>query len=136
MDRFFDPRQLDNNNNNARLILFRQESNCVTTGSGFLRSRRSLPVCDDANASILSSVHPVLAAVCEVHNSMGKAVQMFCSGDWDHKRVPQGTENLDWLLDAAPSHLPTRPPRCFTGESSYLSSCCLPWLDHPWCQHS
>uniref|UniRef100_A0A674P6W2 Long-chain-fatty-acid--CoA ligase n=1 Tax=Takifugu rubripes TaxID=31033 RepID=A0A674P6W2_TAKRU len=45
-------------------------------------------------------------AVCEVHNSMGKAVQMFCSGDWDHKRVPQGTENLDSLLDAAPSHLP------------------------------
>lgn len=46
---------------------------------------------------------------------MGKAVQMFCSGDWDSRRVPQGTENLDLLLDAAPSHLPTRPQRCFTG---------------------
>lgn len=51
---------------------------------------------------------------------MGKAVQMFCSGDWDHKRVPQGTENLDSLLDAAPSHLPTRPQRCFTGENPSL----------------
>lgn len=52
---------------------------------------------------------------------MGKAVQMFCSGDWDHKRVPQGTENLDSLLDASPSHLPMRPQRCFTGESSDLT---------------
>lgn len=62
---------------------------------------------------------------------MGKAVQMFCSGDWDHKRVPQGTENLDSLLDAAPSHLPMRPQRCFTGENSYLSSCYLRWLIIP-----
>lgn len=51
---------------------------------------------------------------------MGKAVQMFCSGAWDHKRVPQGTENLDLLLDAAPSHLPVRPQRCFTGENPDL----------------
>lgn len=48
---------------------------------------------------------------------MGKAVQMFCSGDWDPKRAPQGTENLDSLLDAAASHLPRPPQRCFTGES-------------------
>uniref|UniRef100_A0A8C4ILW5 Long-chain-fatty-acid--CoA ligase n=1 Tax=Dicentrarchus labrax TaxID=13489 RepID=A0A8C4ILW5_DICLA len=47
-------------------------------------------------------------AMCEVHNSMGKAVQMFCCGDWDAKRVPQGTECLEPLLDAAPSHLPNR----------------------------
>lgn len=48
---------------------------------------------------------------------MGKAVQMFCSGDWDPKRAPQGTENLDSLLDAAAPHLPRPPQRCFTGES-------------------
>lgn len=51
---------------------------------------------------------------------MGKAVQVFCSGDWDPKRVPQGTENLDSLLDGAPSHLPMRPQRCFTGENCGL----------------
>uniref|UniRef100_A0A673B3W8 Long-chain-fatty-acid--CoA ligase n=1 Tax=Sphaeramia orbicularis TaxID=375764 RepID=A0A673B3W8_9TELE len=47
-------------------------------------------------------------AVSEVHTSMRKAVQMFCSGDWDPKRVPQGTECLEPLLAAAPSHLPNR----------------------------
>lgn len=47
---------------------------------------------------------------------MGKAVQMFCSGDWDPRRVPEGSENLDSLLSAAPSHLPRPPRRCFTGE--------------------
>lgn len=60
---------------------------------------------------------------------MGKAVQMFCSGDWDPKRVPQGTENLDSLLDAAPSHLPRRPQRCFTGENCYLNKG-LPFVLH------
>uniref|UniRef100_A0A673B527 long-chain-fatty-acid--CoA ligase n=1 Tax=Sphaeramia orbicularis TaxID=375764 RepID=A0A673B527_9TELE len=50
-------------------------------------------------------------AVSEVHTSMRKAVQMFCSGDWDPKRVPQGTECLEPLLAAAPSHLPSRPQR-------------------------
>lgn len=53
---------------------------------------------------------------------MGKAVQMFCCGDWDPKRVPQGTECLEPLLDAAPSHLPSRPQRCFTGETATLDA--------------
>lgn len=47
---------------------------------------------------------------------MGRAVQVFCCGDWDAKRVPQGTECLEPLLDAAPSHQPRMPQRCFTGE--------------------
>uniref|UniRef100_A0A8C5G320 Arachidonate--CoA ligase n=1 Tax=Gouania willdenowi TaxID=441366 RepID=A0A8C5G320_GOUWI len=55
-------------------------------------------------------------AVSEVHSSMGKAVQMFCSGDWEPQRVPPGTECLDPLLVDAPSHLPRQPQRCFTGE--------------------
>ncbi|XP_034458037.1 long-chain fatty acid transport protein 4 isoform X2 [Hippoglossus hippoglossus] len=59
-------------------------------------------------------------AVCEVHSSMGKAVQTFCSGDWDPKRVPQGTECLEPLLAAAPSHLPSRPLRCFTDRLFYI----------------
>uniref|UniRef100_A0A3Q4HWY0 Arachidonate--CoA ligase n=1 Tax=Neolamprologus brichardi TaxID=32507 RepID=A0A3Q4HWY0_NEOBR len=48
-------------------------------------------------------------AMSEVHSSMGKAVQMFCSGDWDPKRVPQGTECLEPLVAGASSHLPPRP---------------------------
>lgn len=60
-------------------------------------------------------------AVSEIHSSTGKAVQMFCSGDWDPKRVPQGTECLEPLLAAAPSHLPRHPPRCFTGKHTMQS---------------
>lgn len=59
----------------------------------------------------------LLIAVSEVHSSMGKAVQMYCSGDWDPKRVPEGTECLEPLLAAASSHLPSQPPRSFTGEN-------------------
>uniref|UniRef100_A0A672J2P5 Arachidonate--CoA ligase n=1 Tax=Salarias fasciatus TaxID=181472 RepID=A0A672J2P5_SALFA len=59
-------------------------------------------------------------AVSEVHSSMGKAVQMLCSGDWDPKRVPQGTECLEPLLADAPSHLPRRPQRCFTDRLFYI----------------
>ena len=56
----------------------------------------------------------------EIHSSMGKSVQLFCSGDWDAKRVPQGTECLEPLLAAAPSHLPSRPQRCFTGKNTMV----------------
>ncbi|KAF3848942.1 hypothetical protein F7725_015439 [Dissostichus mawsoni] len=59
-------------------------------------------------------------AVSGVHSSMGKKVQMFCSGDWDPKRVPEGTECLEPLLDAAPTHLPSRPQRCFTDRLFYI----------------
>lgn len=63
-------------------------------------------------------LHPAPVAVGEVHTSMEKTVQMFCSGDLDPKRVPQGTECLEPLLAAAPSHLPSRPQRCFTGKNA------------------
>ncbi|MEQ2201699.1 hypothetical protein XENOCAPTIV_016666, partial [Xenoophorus captivus] len=53
-------------------------------------------------------------AVSEVHSSMRKAVLMFCSGDWDPKRVPQGTECLEPLVASASSRLPQRPQCCFT----------------------
>uniref|UniRef100_A0AAQ5ZF71 long-chain-fatty-acid--CoA ligase n=1 Tax=Amphiprion ocellaris TaxID=80972 RepID=A0AAQ5ZF71_AMPOC len=49
-------------------------------------------------------------AVSEVHSSMGKAVQMFCSGDWDPKRLPQGTECLETLR----STFFSRCVRCLT----------------------
>lgn len=55
---------------------------------------------------------------------------MFCSGDWDPKRVPPGSEDLDSLLDAAPSRLPRRPQRCFTGETPPAGSG-LPFAPHP-----
>ena len=47
---------------------------------------------------------------------MESTVQLFCSGDWDPQTVPQGTECLEPLLEAAKTHLPSRPDRCFTGE--------------------
>lgn len=85
---------------------------CCTTCS-------RLAICS-CEMNILECVFLSLVAVSEVHSSMGRAVQMFCSGDWDPKRVPQGTECLDTLLADAPSHLPSRPQRCFTGENDTL----------------
>uniref|UniRef100_A0A673X8F8 Arachidonate--CoA ligase n=1 Tax=Salmo trutta TaxID=8032 RepID=A0A673X8F8_SALTR len=49
-----------------------------------------------------------------------RGVQMLCSGDWDPKHVPVGTECLEPLLDAAPTHLPSRPDRCFTDRLFYI----------------
>lgn len=59
-------------------------------------------------------------AMSEVHSSMRKAVQMLCSGEWDPKRMPEGTECLETLLESAPSHLPRRPDRCFTDRLFYI----------------
>lgn len=56
--------------------------------------------------------------MCEVHGSMAKTVKLFCSGDWDPKRVPNGTEYLEPLLDTAPTHKPRAPQRGFTGEQA------------------
>uniref|UniRef100_A0A8C8HQV9 Arachidonate--CoA ligase n=1 Tax=Oncorhynchus tshawytscha TaxID=74940 RepID=A0A8C8HQV9_ONCTS len=62
-----------------------------------------------SNAKAVVFGSELTEAVCEVHSSMGKTVQMLCSGDWDPKCVPTGTECLEPLLDAAPTHLPIRP---------------------------
>uniref|UniRef100_A0AAZ3Q7T9 long-chain-fatty-acid--CoA ligase n=1 Tax=Oncorhynchus tshawytscha TaxID=74940 RepID=A0AAZ3Q7T9_ONCTS len=70
-----------------------------------------------SNAKAVVFGSELTKAMCEVHSSMGKTVQMLCSGDWDPKQVPVGTECLEPLLDAAPIHLPSRPDRCFTGQS-------------------
>ncbi|KAG7477307.1 hypothetical protein MATL_G00092960 [Megalops atlanticus] len=59
-------------------------------------------------------------AVCEVHNSLGKSVKMFCSGSWDPRRVPEGTEWLDPLLEATPTQQPSQPQRCFTDRLFYI----------------
>ncbi|XP_038845550.1 long-chain fatty acid transport protein 4-like [Salvelinus namaycush] len=73
-----------------------------------------------SNAKAVVFGSELTEAVCEVHSSMGKTVQMLCSGDWDPKRVPAGTECLEPLLDAAPTHLPIRPDRCFTDRLFYI----------------
>ncbi|XP_020340415.1 long-chain fatty acid transport protein 4 [Oncorhynchus kisutch] len=73
-----------------------------------------------SNAKAVVFGSELTEAVCEVHCSMGKTVQMLCSGDWDPKRVPTGTECLEPLLDAAPTHLPIRPDRCFTDRLFYI----------------
>uniref|UniRef100_A0A8C8HY75 Arachidonate--CoA ligase n=1 Tax=Oncorhynchus tshawytscha TaxID=74940 RepID=A0A8C8HY75_ONCTS len=73
-----------------------------------------------SNAKAVVFGSELTEAVCEVHSSMGKTVQMLCSGDWDPKCVPTGTECLEPLLDAAPTHLPIRPDRCFTDRLFYI----------------
>uniref|UniRef100_A0A4W5MJW8 Arachidonate--CoA ligase n=1 Tax=Hucho hucho TaxID=62062 RepID=A0A4W5MJW8_9TELE len=65
-----------------------------------------------SNAKAVVFGSELTEAMCEVHSSMQKTVQMLCSGDWDPKHVPVGTECLEPLLDAAPTHLPSRPDRC------------------------
>uniref|UniRef100_A0A6Q2XKX4 Arachidonate--CoA ligase n=1 Tax=Esox lucius TaxID=8010 RepID=A0A6Q2XKX4_ESOLU len=45
-----------------------------------------------SNAKAVVFGSELTEAVCEVHSSMGKTVQMLCSGDLDSKRVPVGTE--------------------------------------------
>uniref|UniRef100_A0A673WXZ1 Arachidonate--CoA ligase n=1 Tax=Salmo trutta TaxID=8032 RepID=A0A673WXZ1_SALTR len=62
-----------------------------------------------SNAKAVVFGSELTEAMCEIHSSMGKTVQMLCSGDWDPKHVPVGTECLEPLLDAAPTHLPSRP---------------------------
>lgn len=64
---------------------------------------------------------------------MGKAVQMFCLGDFDPTRVPRGTECLEPLLDNAPTHLPSRPQRCFTGKTAN-GVITGEWIKSLWCQ--
>ncbi|XP_064798154.1 long-chain fatty acid transport protein 4-like [Oncorhynchus masou masou] len=73
-----------------------------------------------SNAKAVVFGSELTKAMCEVHSSMGKTVQMLCSGDWDPKQVPVGTECLEPLLDAAPTHLPSRPDRCFTDRLFYI----------------
>lgn len=57
-----------------------------------------------------------VSALCEVHSSMGKTVKLFCSGEWDPKRVPEGTEHLEPLLEETPTNQPRQPDRSFTGK--------------------
>ncbi|KAL0965844.1 hypothetical protein UPYG_G00286490 [Umbra pygmaea] len=73
-----------------------------------------------SNAKAVVFGSELTEAVCEVHSSMGKTVQMLCSGDLDSKSVPVGTECLEPLLAACPSHLPSRPDRCFTDRLFYI----------------
>uniref|UniRef100_A0A6Q2Z7Q3 long-chain-fatty-acid--CoA ligase n=1 Tax=Esox lucius TaxID=8010 RepID=A0A6Q2Z7Q3_ESOLU len=78
-----------------------------------------------SNAKAVVFGSELTEAVCEVHSSMGKTVQMLCSGDLDSKRVPVGTESLEPLLDASPCHLPSRPDRCFTGNIVGVGQCLI-----------
>ncbi|KPP64174.1 Long-chain fatty acid transport protein 4-like [Scleropages formosus] len=73
-----------------------------------------------SNAKAIIFGSELTEAVCEVHSSMGKSVKMVCSGDWDPRRVPPGTECLEPLLEAAPTHLPSQPQRCFTDRLFYI----------------
>ncbi|XP_066569227.1 long-chain fatty acid transport protein 4 [Amia ocellicauda] len=59
-------------------------------------------------------------AMREVHSSMGRTVKMFCSGDWYPHKVPEGTECLEPLLTAVPTHQPSPPQRSFTDRLFYI----------------
>uniref|UniRef100_A0A9J8BZA1 Arachidonate--CoA ligase n=1 Tax=Cyprinus carpio carpio TaxID=630221 RepID=A0A9J8BZA1_CYPCA len=59
-------------------------------------------------------------AMCEVHSSMGKTVELLCSGEWDPKRVPEGTEHLEPLLEATSTNQPSQPDRSFTDRLFYI----------------
>ncbi|KAK6481081.1 long-chain fatty acid transport protein 4-like [Huso huso] len=71
-----------------------------------------------SNAKAVVFGGELAGAVQEVHASMGRSVKLFCSGDWDPSKVPEETERLEPLLDAAPSHNPSPPKRGFTGEQT------------------
>uniref|UniRef100_A0A4W3GIR2 Arachidonate--CoA ligase n=1 Tax=Callorhinchus milii TaxID=7868 RepID=A0A4W3GIR2_CALMI len=45
-------------------------------------------------------------ALKEIHEVLGKSVQLYCSGEWDKNVVPPSTKNLDSLLE----HAPKGPP--------------------------
>ncbi|XP_063066822.1 long-chain fatty acid transport protein 4 [Engraulis encrasicolus] len=59
-------------------------------------------------------------AMCEVHSSMAKRVSLLCCGEWDPRRVPEGTESLEPLLEDAPTHTPTPPDCGFTDRLFYI----------------
>ncbi|XP_036384569.1 long-chain fatty acid transport protein 4 isoform X2 [Megalops cyprinoides] len=73
-----------------------------------------------SNAKAVVFGSELTEAVCEVHNSLGRSVKMFCSGSWDPRRVPEGTEWLDPLLEATPTQQPSQPQRCFTDRLFYI----------------
>lgn len=55
------------------------------------------------------------AAIFEIQASLDPSLSLFCSGPWEPSTVPAGTEHLDPLLEDAPTHLPSRPNKGFTG---------------------
>ncbi|KAK1155752.1 long-chain fatty acid transport protein 4-like [Acipenser oxyrinchus oxyrinchus] len=73
-----------------------------------------------SNAKAVVFGGELAGAVQEVHASMGRSVKLFCSGDWDPSKVPEETERLEPLLDAAPSHNPSPPKRGFTDRLFYI----------------
>ncbi|XP_055516090.1 long-chain fatty acid transport protein 4 isoform X1 [Leucoraja erinacea] len=60
-------------------------------------------------------------ALKEIHQTLGKSMQLYCSGEWTFGELPAGTVNLDHLLEASPSH---QPPllqnRGFTDRLFYI----------------
>ncbi|MBN3323899.1 S27A4 protein, partial [Atractosteus spatula] len=84
--------------------------NCVCCGSAV----------QDPRSEVATSLPVLFSAVREVHSSMGKTVKMFCSGDWDPQKVPEGTECLEPLLEASPPHPPSAPQRGFVDRLFYI----------------
>ncbi|XP_048875111.1 long-chain fatty acid transport protein 4 [Brienomyrus brachyistius] len=73
-----------------------------------------------SNAKAIVFGSELMEAVCEVHASLGRTLKVFCSGEWDQKLVPEGTESLELLLKDMPTQLPSPPQRSFTDRLFYI----------------
>ncbi|XP_069741766.1 long-chain fatty acid transport protein 4 isoform X2 [Narcine bancroftii] len=59
-------------------------------------------------------------ALKEIHQNLGKSMQLYCSGEWNAEMLP-GTVSLDQILEASPSHPPPAPQnRGFTDRLFYI----------------
>nr|XP_023687699.1 long-chain fatty acid transport protein 4 [Paramormyrops kingsleyae] len=73
-----------------------------------------------SNAKAVVFGSELMEAVCEVHASLGRSLKVFCSGEWNQKLVPEGTESLELLLEDMPTQLPSPPQRNFTDRLFYI----------------
>ncbi|XP_072908912.1 long-chain fatty acid transport protein 4 [Hemitrygon akajei] len=60
-------------------------------------------------------------ALQEIHQTLGKSMQLYCSGEWNFSEMLPGTVNLDQFLEASPSDPPAPlPNRGFTDRLFYI----------------
>uniref|UniRef100_A0A452VAB0 long-chain-fatty-acid--CoA ligase n=1 Tax=Ursus maritimus TaxID=29073 RepID=A0A452VAB0_URSMA len=69
-----------------------------------------------SRARVLVFGSEMAPAIFEIQASLDPSLSLFCSGPWEPSTVPAGTEHLDPLLEDAPTHLPSRPNKGFTGD--------------------
>ncbi|KAG2469733.1 long-chain fatty acid transport protein 4 [Polypterus senegalus] len=73
-----------------------------------------------SNAKAVVFGSELSTAMQQVQASVGTAVKLFCCGEWDPKKVLEGTEQLEPLLESSASHQPNIPQRGFTDRLFYI----------------